>query len=238
MATTVNYSWELPDVGADKDTWGGILNAALSDVDAEVFANAALAAAALPKAGGTMTGQLTLPGGGTGLQAITVNEVAAQITAAVGGHIASTSNPHSVTAAQVGAYTIAGADAAFAKLAGAAFTGAVSFANNITLSGPVILGTETITFAGAMNLSFNGASRKYITITGNCTVTLTDIADNRTIEVWLLQSGATGDITWSGVTQWIGGTPVLSNVAGRRDLVAFTTLTGGIVIGQHIGVAQ
>lgn len=40
MATTTNYGWETPDVGADNDTWGTILNAAFADIDAQMAANA------------------------------------------------------------------------------------------------------------------------------------------------------------------------------------------------------
>lgn len=42
----------------------------------------------LPKTGGTMSGQITLPGGGSGSQAITVTETAAQIAAALMNYLA------------------------------------------------------------------------------------------------------------------------------------------------------
>lgn len=60
MAATVNYSWTYPTVGADLDTWGGILNQAFIDADADLKAVDDVAAAALPTAGGTMTGFITL----------------------------------------------------------------------------------------------------------------------------------------------------------------------------------
>lgn len=34
--TTANYGWEKPDVGADDDTWGDLLNTALDDIDADL----------------------------------------------------------------------------------------------------------------------------------------------------------------------------------------------------------
>lgn len=65
MATqdpTVNYAWNLPLVGGDVGAWGAMLNAILGDdatgVDAIVKGVSNVANAALPKAGGTMTGNL------------------------------------------------------------------------------------------------------------------------------------------------------------------------------------
>lgn len=60
MAATTNYSWTYPTVGADLDTWGGILNTAFIDIDADLKTVDNLAVAALPKSGGTMTGKITL----------------------------------------------------------------------------------------------------------------------------------------------------------------------------------
>lgn len=67
--------------------------------------------AMLQKSGGTMTGQITLPGGGAGLEAATVNDVDAAEAAAnvyTDTHEARTDNPHNVTAAQVGAVDLTG----------------------------------------------------------------------------------------------------------------------------------
>lgn len=62
MAQTINYSWTYPTVGADLDTWGGILNAAFVAADASLKTVNNIADAALPRAGGTMTGDLVLAG--------------------------------------------------------------------------------------------------------------------------------------------------------------------------------
>jgi hypothetical protein len=58
MAVTSNYNWTLPTVSGDSGAWGTILNAAIIAVDAALWAVSAVASAALPKAGGTMTGHL------------------------------------------------------------------------------------------------------------------------------------------------------------------------------------
>ena len=66
-STTTNYGLTKPEVGASEDTWGAKVNTDMDLVDAQMKVNAnAIAAtvvvanAALPKAGGTMTGALTV----------------------------------------------------------------------------------------------------------------------------------------------------------------------------------
>lgn len=62
MATdpTVNYAWDLPDVSADAGTWGGLLNTIIDDIDDKLFTADGVADAALPLAGGVMTGHTDL----------------------------------------------------------------------------------------------------------------------------------------------------------------------------------
>jgi len=66
MATkdpTTNYSWNLPAVGGSAGAWGTALNAIIGDdstgIDAVVKAISDVANAALARAGGTMTGEIT-----------------------------------------------------------------------------------------------------------------------------------------------------------------------------------
>ena len=54
--TTTNYGLTKPEVGASEDTWGGKVNTDMDLIDTQMKASADVAAAALPKAGGTMTG--------------------------------------------------------------------------------------------------------------------------------------------------------------------------------------
>jgi hypothetical protein len=58
MSTTANYGWAKPTVAADADTWGTKINTALDDIDVDLAAVSVVASAALPKAGGTLTGGL------------------------------------------------------------------------------------------------------------------------------------------------------------------------------------
>lgn len=55
---TTNYGWDLPTVGGASGTWGTQLNTIFQDIDDDVFAVSGVASAALPKAGGAMTGRL------------------------------------------------------------------------------------------------------------------------------------------------------------------------------------
>lgn len=59
---TTNYAWDLPNVNGDSGSWGGMLRTILGDdvtgIDAVVKAISVIANAALPKAGGTMTGRI------------------------------------------------------------------------------------------------------------------------------------------------------------------------------------
>lgn len=57
---TTNYGWVEPEVGGDQDTWGDELNALLEEIDNDLFAAETTAEAALPLAGGAMTGALKL----------------------------------------------------------------------------------------------------------------------------------------------------------------------------------
>lgn len=60
MTTTVNYGWTLPVVYGDTDAWGTFLNTNFTGIDTQVKATDTIAQAALPKAGGTMSGAIAM----------------------------------------------------------------------------------------------------------------------------------------------------------------------------------
>lgn len=61
---TTNYSWLLPDVGGDVGAWGAMLRTIIGDdvtgIDAVLSAVSTVANAAMPKAGGVFTGEVTV----------------------------------------------------------------------------------------------------------------------------------------------------------------------------------
>lgn len=71
---------------------------------------------------------------------------------------------------------------------------------------------------------------KTITLTANCTFTLTGSAAGRapTLELVLTQD-ATGSrtVTWPAAVKWEGGAPTLSTAAGSIDRVVLTSYNGG-----------
>jgi hypothetical protein len=55
---TTNYGWNLPDVAGDAGAWGGLLNTILEDIDDKLYTADGLADAALPLAGGNLSGHV------------------------------------------------------------------------------------------------------------------------------------------------------------------------------------
>lgn len=60
MANTANYGWVKPTVGGSTGAWGTELNTLIDRVDADLRAASNVANAALPKAGGTLSGRVNL----------------------------------------------------------------------------------------------------------------------------------------------------------------------------------
>lgn len=60
MASTSNFSWIKPVDGGSGGTWGSILNTLFDDADSDLNSVKTTADAALPKAGGAMSGELEI----------------------------------------------------------------------------------------------------------------------------------------------------------------------------------
>lgn len=60
MATTANYGWTKPTISGDVGAWGTELNTDLDSIDTQMKTTDNKAAAALPVAGGAMTGRADL----------------------------------------------------------------------------------------------------------------------------------------------------------------------------------
>ena len=60
MADTANFTWTKPTVDGSDGAWGTILNTLFDDIDSDLNSVKTTADAALPKAGGTLTGEVQL----------------------------------------------------------------------------------------------------------------------------------------------------------------------------------
>lgn len=81
---------------------------------------------------------------------------------------------------------------------------------------------------------------KTITLTGNCTFTLTGATAGTvaTLELILTQDGTGGrTVTWPGSVKWSGGAPTLSTAAAAVDRVVLASYNGGTTwFGDLIGL--
>ncbi len=222
MATqTPNFDFDLPDIGADSDAWGDFLNGNWTDLDV-------LLLTFLQLSGGTMTGQITLPGGGTGLEAATVDSVVT-VAGDLDTHEADVANPHVVTALQSGAI----------DKTGDAMTGPLTTVD-LFLGAVVQMKVAILTSGAAIPLSMDDASKKTIALATNTVITVSGEVADQTAEVWITQTGSGGTATWVGVDKWIGGVPpTLSVNIGDIDIIVLVSESdGATIIGQHIGVAS
>ena len=103
------------------------------------------------------------------------------------------------------------------------------------------IAVHTISASGttqALNPTATGA-HKLITLTANCTFTLTGAVAG--VEAWLhliLKQDATGNrlVTWPASVKWSGGAPVLSSTPNAVDRLLVATYDGGVTYyGDMIG---
>ena len=264
-AQTPIHGFDLPVVGADSDAWGAFLNANWSALD--TLLDIGVGATFLPVAGGTMTGQITLLGGGTGNEAVTVDEADAAASAAAGAvqanldtHEADLGNPHAVTAAQAAAVALAGDTmtgqlvlpgggsgleavtagevSLKADLIDPVFDGLVSV-TDLFIAGVVTLKVDVLASSAAISLLMTGKSKKTLILDADTTITVSGVIADQTVEVWITQGSTGGTASWSGVNKWIGGSPpVLSQSTGDIDIIILSSESNSFIVGQHVGAAS
>lgn len=89
--STTNYGLILPEVGGSNGSWGTKLNTDLTDIDTELKAVSDVAAAALPKAGGTLTGPVkdtivAVASAGNGVETLTLDLALGNVFLVTIGH--------------------------------------------------------------------------------------------------------------------------------------------------------
>jgi len=115
----------------------------------------------------------------------------------------------------------------------------VSTAQQTALDGKINVtngGGETYFDAGnsgsAISINLANGNVQKVTLTANCTITLTSPASGtfRSLLLYVFQDG-TGSrtVTWPASVKWgTIGTPVLSTVAGKMDKILLDTVDGGV----------
>jgi hypothetical protein len=119
---------------------------------------------------------------------------------------------------------------------GAGVTGAAVFASTTGAAALVAIETVvTATVSANYAIDGNTGSVFNLTLTGNYTISFTNMAAGRVVTVNLIQDG-TGNrtVTWSGVAWGSEGEPTLSTGAGDRDKLVFSSFDGTNIDGHLI----
>lgn len=155
MADTVtsNYNLVKPEVGASSDTWGTKWNQNADSIDSQMKSNANAASAAqttanaaLPKAGGTMTGYLTLNGDPTSALHASTKQYSDTFLSKSGGVMTGFITLHSNPSTSMHPATKAYVDSAIASVSGGG--GGVAGVSSIsTVLGGVESGAVSLTAA-------------------------------------------------------------------------------------------
>ncbi|HET9412216.1 MAG TPA: hypothetical protein VFO38_05215 [Candidatus Saccharimonadales bacterium] len=222
----------LPIPGSDDGTWGDVLNDYLQVAHdpAGTLKSGAVDVSAIQD--DSVTEAKLNTGSGTNGQVLTKDSGAS-------GGFAWTTAPVTSVAGKTGAVTLVKADVGLDNVDNTSDANKpVSTAQQTALDGKVNVtngGGETYFDAGnsgtAITLNLANGNVQKLTLTGNCTITLTSPASGayRSLLLYIFQDG-TGSrtITWPGSVKWgTAGAPTLSTAATKMDKILLDTVDGG-----------
>jgi hypothetical protein len=89
-------------------------------------------------------------------------------------------------------------------------------------------------------LDWDDGNTQLLTLTGNCTLTLSNPKDGFRYLIALLQDGTgTRTVTWPSAVKWQAGTaPTLSTTAGKCDIVTLVWIAGIGASGNYLAAAN
>lgn len=226
----------LPVPGEDDGTWGSLLNDFLQvahDASGALLPNTVSSATLQDN---SVTNAKLNAGGSSDGQVLTRN------SGATGGFTWATlpTAPVSSVAGKTGAVTLVKADVGLGNVDNTSDANKpISTAQQTALNNKTTVadgGGETYFDAGnsgtALTLNLTNGNVQKITLTGNCTLTLTSPASGayRSLLLYVFQD-ATGSrtITWPASVKWgTAGAPTLSTAATKMDKILLDTVDGGI----------
>jgi hypothetical protein len=167
---TAHYNWTKPAVGGDPDTWGGLLNTDLDNIDSQVYTASTYA---LPLTGGALTGALSIT------ETASVIALTLTNTAGVGSGVGlklvgdGSTTPSKTMRAAAGAFQIVN-DANTAAILTLTDAGALSIVSNFTPTGGITAGGNIVAGGGTLQAGLSSGSYTTLNYLGA-------LATNRTI---------------------------------------------------------
>lgn len=201
---TLNYGWNVPNVGGDSGAWGTIANAVFDEIDTDMFG---LETNKMAKASPTGTGDLYMTG--------TVSALRVDDRAALG---LANSFAWYATADKLRAFANGTSNDIFA----------VHENGRAELTTAVMVRQDKGTVTGAQTLDLAVANYFSLTTSGNITFTISNTPSGTFAVAFIVRATAGGShtLTWPASVKWPGGTAPVQTASGT-DLYSLITDDAG-----------